>query len=63
MKWYPAEDVVGKKAVARKQNPTKIRSSIQPGTVLILLSGRFRGKRVIFLKSLASGCLLVTGAC
>lgn len=61
-KWYPADDI--KKPVPSRKHihkPTRLRKGIKPGSVLILLAGKYRGMRVIFLKQLPSGLLLVTG--
>ena len=59
-KWYPAEDVK-RQLRTKKTTATKLRKGVEPGRVLVLLSGRFRGKRVVCLKQLGSGLLLVSG--
>jgi len=63
-KFYPADDVPVKAPSAREaasKGVAKLRKSLTPGTVVIMLGGRFRGRRAVFLKQLPSGLLLVSG--
>lgn len=60
--WYPADD---ERAYIKRANTQPSastgRKSVNPGSVVILLSGANRGRRVVVLKRLTSGNLLVTG--
>jgi len=60
-RWYPAEDTKAPRKVRKTVHPTTYRPSLEPGSILIILAGRFRGKRVVLLKHLQQGALLVTG--
>merc|ERR1711964_262644 len=61
-KYYSTED----KRVKLRNNKsnsrqTKLKASLVPGAIVILLAGRFKGKRAVFLKQLDSGLCLITG--
>lgn len=60
-RYYPTVDVVIKAKKSKIQRPAKFRASLQPGAVCILLSGKFKGKRVVHLANLPSGLILVSG--
>ena len=60
--WYPVTTTKQHFIRKSKEKPqSKLRKDLEEGQIVILLSGRFRGKRVVYLKRLESGLLLVTG--
>eukprot|EP00658_Telonema_sp_P-2_P032200 TRINITY_DN238_c0_g1_i16.p2 TRINITY_DN238_c0_g1~~TRINITY_DN238_c0_g1_i16.p2 ORF type:complete len:210 (+),score=84.70 TRINITY_DN238_c0_g1_i16:150-779(+) len=61
-KFYATEDKKTKLTNSRMNNrQTKLKASLVPGAVVILLAGRFKGCRAVFLKQLDSGLCLITG--
>lgn len=76
-KWYPTEDIkprnqrkAAMKAIRRaegkvynsRKSIAKLKRGLVPGKVVIILAGKYQGKRAVFLKQLKeSGMLLVTG--
>ena len=59
--WYPADDEKTHYQRRRNQPRASTRKAVPAGQVVILLSGAHRGRRVVVLKTLKSGNLLVTG--
>ncbi|CCG81761.1 60S ribosomal protein L6 [Taphrina deformans PYCC 5710] len=57
-KYYPADDSSLPKKTRKVAKPTKLRASLTPGTVCIILAGRFRGKRVVALKQIDDTVLI-----
>jgi len=63
-RFYPTEERPKKFRVKSKkfsQHPRRFRSTLTPGTVVIMVAGKHAGKRAIIVKHLKSGLLLLSG--
>ncbi|KAK2579700.1 hypothetical protein KPH14_011047 [Odynerus spinipes] len=60
---YPTADPIKKRHAKKcfREHRRYLRPTLVPGTICILLAGPHKGKRVVFLKQLKTGLLLVTG--
>ncbi|KAG9397635.1 60S ribosomal protein L6E [Carpediemonas membranifera] len=60
---FAAPERIPKPLVSYKANKkgTVLKKNLVPGSIVILLAGRYAGSRAVFLKQLDSGLLLVTG--
>ena len=60
--WYKVSDLKSHfKRACKAPKKTHVSTELTAGQVVIILSGRFRGRRVIFLKKLENNLILVTG--
>ena len=61
--FYATQDKIKKRPAKGlfKQHKRTLRTTLTPGTVCIVLAGPHKGKRVVLLKQLYSGLLLITG--
>ena len=60
--WYKVSDLKSHfKRKCKAPKKTHVAPELTPGQVVIILSGRFRGRRVVFLKQLENNLILVTG--
>eukprot|EP01126_Amoeba_proteus_P053056 TRINITY_DN644_c0_g2_i3.p1 TRINITY_DN644_c0_g2~~TRINITY_DN644_c0_g2_i3.p1 ORF type:complete len:226 (+),score=26.55 TRINITY_DN644_c0_g2_i3:133-810(+) len=60
-RFYPTEKVRKRIPLKKSHKEPKIRSSLEPGAVAIVLSGKYRGKRIVVVKRLPSGLVVGTG--
>ncbi|XP_026471540.1 60S ribosomal protein L6 [Ctenocephalides felis] len=60
---YPTQKEIAKHPSKKcfRHHKRHLRPTLQPGTICIVLAGQHKGKRVVLLKQLDSGLLLVTG--
>jgi len=61
-RYFPEDEVLAHgRRVRKTPTQTRLRASLKPGTVVIIVAGVHKGKHAVVLKQLPSGLLLVTG--